>query len=107
MVYFILLVDFWSLKQCSSTVNAAWCCAMDSFCTRTVNQAHSVFGELSAHAGVNGWHDPGCSDGLSNFGSLLRDAAECWAMQNTTISVGFDSLRSFYVDNDEALHEVY
>ena len=40
-------------------------------------------------------------------GSLLRDAAERCAMQNTVLSIGFDSLRSFYVDNDEALHEVY
>ena len=32
-----------------------------------VNQAHSVFGGRSAYVGVNGWHDPGRSDGLSKF----------------------------------------
>ena len=32
-----------------------------------VNQAHSVLGERPAYVGVNGWHDPGRSDGLSKL----------------------------------------
>ena len=35
---------------------------------------------------------------------MLQNAARC---RTQFFSVGFDSLRSFYVDNDEALHEVY
>ena len=47
------------------------------------NQAHSVLGERPAYVGVNGWHDPGRSDGLSNWRILLRDVVKRWTMQDT------------------------
>ena len=50
---------------------------------RPVNQAHSVFGGRSAYVGVNGWHDPGRSDGLSNWRILLCDVVKRWTMQDT------------------------
>ena len=40
-------------------------------------------GERPAYVGVNGWHDPGRSDGLSNWRILLRDGAKRWTMQDT------------------------
>ena len=57
---------------------------MGSFGAQTfVSQAHSVFGGRPAYVGVNGWHDPGRSDGLSQCENSMRDVMERWAMQDT------------------------
>ena len=50
---------------------------------RSVNQAHSVLGERPAYVGVNGWHDPGRSDGLSKLENSMRDVVKRWTMQDT------------------------
>ena len=40
-------------------------------------------GERPAYVGVNGWHDSGRSDGLSNWRILWCDVAKRWTMQDT------------------------